>query len=78
MSFQKNSKDLLKILNKNKWDSALFVDGDAVNEQFARASSNIVNVDVLPSQGLNVYSVLQRKKLILSKDAVHHLEARLK
>lgn len=72
------TKHLQEILMQNGWQSALFIDGAAVNEVFARASSNIVGVDVLPQQGANVLSILRRQKLILSQDAVHHLEARLK
>jgi large subunit ribosomal protein L4 len=66
------------LVKKNGWESALFIGGDAVNQDLMRASQNIVGFDVLPQQGANVYSILKRQTLILSKDAVHHLEARLK
>lgn len=72
------TKELMKILEKNKWSSALFIDGTAVNEKFVLASANIHTVDVLPQQGANVFSILRRENLILTKDAVHHLEARLR
>lgn len=72
------TKELREVLKKNNWDSVLFIDGEKVDEGFARASQNIVGIDVLPQQGANVYSILQHKTLILTKDAVHHLEARLK
>ncbi len=71
------TKALLGTLNKNKWDSVLFVDGNEVNTSFAKASSNIVGVDVLPQGGANVYSILNSKYLVLTKDAVDLLSARL-
>ena len=58
--------------------SALIVDGAAVDQGFARAARNIPNVDVLPSIGANVYDILRRHTLVLTKDAVTALEARLK
>jgi large subunit ribosomal protein L4 len=60
------------------WASVLFVDGKEVNENFALAARNIPNVDVLPSQGANVYDILRRDVLVLTKSAVEQLEARLK
>ena len=60
------------------WDSVLFVQGTEVNENFALAARNIPNVDVLPSQGANVYDILRRDVLVLTKSAVEQLEARLK
>jgi len=58
--------------------SALIVDGDAVDVNFARATSNIPAIDVLPHQGLNVYDVLRRDMLVLTRSAVEKLEARFK
>ncbi len=58
--------------------SALFIDGAAVNENFKRAISNIPNVDVLPSRGANVYDILRRDTLVLTKAAVEALGERLK
>ena len=55
----------------------LVIDGPEVDEQFARAARNIPNVDVLPQQGANVYDILRRDTLVLTKDAVKHLEERL-
>ena len=60
------------------WASVLFVQGTEVNENFALAARNIPNVDVLPSQGANVYDILRRDVLVLTKSAVEQLEARLK
>lgn len=77
LSDPKTAKLVSQIQN-NGWESALFLDGTIVDENFARASANIVGIDVLPQQGANVYSILKRKYLVLSKDALDHLEARLK
>lgn len=57
--------------------SALFIDGPTVGENFARAARNIPLVDVLPQQGANVYDILRRDTLVLTRDAVKHLEERL-
>jgi large subunit ribosomal protein L4 len=58
--------------------NALFIDGAQVNENFARAARNIPNIDVLPVQGINVYDILRRQKLVLTRAAVDALEARFK
>jgi len=50
----------------------------SLDENFAKAASNIPNLDVLPSQGANVYDILKRHTLVLTKQAVQDLEARLK
>lgn len=57
--------------------NALFIDGPIVGENFARAARNIPLVDVLPQQGANVYDILRRDTLVLTRDAVKHLEERL-
>jgi large subunit ribosomal protein L4 len=59
------------------WCSVLIIDG-AVNESFARAARNLPKVDVLPEQGANVYDILRRDTLVLTRAAVQQLEARLK
>jgi large subunit ribosomal protein L4 len=59
------------------WDSVLIIDG-AVDEGFAKAARNLPKVDVLPSQGANVYDILRRDTLVLTRSAVEQLEARLK
>ena len=59
------------------WNSVLIIDG-IVNEDFARAARNLSKVDVLPEQGANVYDILRRDTLVLTRDAVQQLEARLK
>ena len=53
------------------------IDGQAVNESFARAARNLPQVDVLPQQGANVYDILRRDMLVLTRAAVAALEARL-
>lgn len=58
--------------------SALFVDGASVDENFKRAVSNLPHLDVLPVQGANVYDILRRDKLVLTKAAVEGLQERLK
>jgi large subunit ribosomal protein L4 len=60
------------------WKSVLIIDGQEVNEGFARAARNIPLVDVLPQQGANVYDILRRDVLVLTQAAVESLEARLK
>ena len=59
------------------WDSVLVIDGQ-VDVNFALASRNLPHVDVLPQVGTNVYDILRRDTLVLTKDAVQALEARLK
>ena len=59
------------------WESVLIIDG-AVDEGFAKAARNLPKVDVLPSQGANVYDILRRDTLVLTRAAVEQLEARLK
>jgi len=60
------------------WANVLIIDGEAVDEGFARAARNIPHVDVLPQQGANVYDILRRDTLVLTQAAVEKLEARLK
>ena len=60
------------------WKRALIIDGAAVNEGFARAAANIEGLDILPSMGANVYDILRRDTLVLTKAGVEALEARLK
>jgi len=60
------------------WSSVLIIDGAQVDDGFARAARNLPLVDVLPQQGANVYDILRRDTLVLTKGAVEALEARLK
>jgi large subunit ribosomal protein L4 len=72
------TKDLAKKLGKLGWTSALIIDGPTVDEQFRRAAANLQGVDLLPQQGANVYDILRRDTLVLTREAVQLLEARLK
>jgi large subunit ribosomal protein L4 len=58
--------------------NALIIGGAQIEENFGRAARNIPNIDVLPVQGINVYDILRRQKLVLTKAAVEALEARFK
>ena len=58
--------------------SALIIDGAELDANFALAARNIRNIDVLPVQGINVYDILRRHTLVLTRNALEALEARLK
>jgi large subunit ribosomal protein L4 len=58
--------------------NALIIDGVTLQENFVFAARNIPNVDVLPVQGINVYDILRRDKLVLTRAALEALEARFK
>jgi large subunit ribosomal protein L4 len=60
------------------WNSALIIGGAEIDGNFARAAANIPVIDVLPQQGANVYDILRRDTLVLTRDAVKALEERLK
>jgi large subunit ribosomal protein L4 len=72
------TKALAQCFGKLGWSSVLIIDGPTVDANFARAARNIPGIDVLPQQGANVYDILRRDTLVLTRDAVQHLEARLK
>lgn len=72
------TKPMVAALSKFGFNSALIVGGKEIDVNFARATSNIPRVDVLPSQGANVYDILRRDTLILTKDAVAELTEKLK
>ena len=72
------TKALRTRLDAFGWQSVLIIDGAAVDEGFARAARNLPRVDVLPQQGANVYDILRRDTLVLTRDAAQQLEARLK
>lgn len=71
------TKDLLGKLNVLGLKNCLFIDGKAVDENFALASRNIEGIDVLPAIGANVYDILRKDKLVLTKEAVDCLKERL-
>ena len=58
--------------------NALIIDGASLQDNFALAARNIPNVDVLPVQGINVYDILRRDKLVLTRAALEALEERFK
>ncbi len=71
------TKALVGQLAKANWGSkVLVIDGEAVDAGFARASANIVGVNVLPAVGANVYDILKHDTLVLTRAAVERLEAR--
>lgn len=72
------TKDLSASLEKLGVTSGLVIGGAEVDGNFSKAAKNIPNFDVLPSQGANVYDIIRRDTLILTKDAVKALEERLK
>jgi large subunit ribosomal protein L4 len=72
------TKVLAERLGKLGWGTALIIDGAEVDAGFSRAARNIPGIDILPTAGANVYDILQRQTLVLTKDAVSALEARLK
>jgi large subunit ribosomal protein L4 len=72
------TKQLASHFEKLGWQSALIIDGAEIDAGFQSAARNIPNVDVLPIQGINVYDIMRRGKLVLTKAAVDALEARFK
>jgi len=68
---------LAAIVKSLGWSSVLVIDGTAVDVNFARAAANIHGVDVLPAQGANVYDIMRRDVLVLTKAAIEQLQARL-
>ncbi|MBN8920950.1 MAG: 50S ribosomal protein L4, partial [Rhizobiales bacterium] len=72
------TKALRERFGKLGFASALIIDGASVDEKFAMAARNIPNIDLLPVQGINVYDILRRDKLVLTRAAVDALEARFK
>jgi len=72
------TKQLASHFEKLGWENALIIDGAEVEPNFRHAARNIPNIDVLPIQGINVYDILRRGKLVLTKAALDALEARFK
>ncbi|MBY6049623.1 50S ribosomal protein L4 [Vannielia litorea] len=69
---------LAKQVKELGWKKVLIIDGAELNENFTKAAANLAGVDVLPSMGANVYDILKRDTLVLTKAGVEALEARLK
>ena len=72
------TKILAKAAKELGWKRVLIIDGAEIDQNFARAAANIEGIDVLPSMGANVYDILKRDMLVLTKAGVEALEARLK
>jgi large subunit ribosomal protein L4 len=72
------TKELRAHFGKLGFANALIIDGAQVETNFANAARNIPNIDVLPVQGINVYDILRRHTLVLTKAALDALEARFK
>ena len=70
--------ELAKQVKELGWKRALVIDGAEVNDNFAQAARNIDGLDILPTIGANVYDILKRDTLVLTKAGVEALEARLK
>ena len=70
------TKSLREKLAKLGWRRALVIDGPEVDQNFLRASSNIEEIDILPSQGANVYDILKKDTLVVTKAGVEGLMAR--
>ncbi|HEY4980644.1 MAG TPA: 50S ribosomal protein L4 [Pseudolabrys sp.] len=72
------TKALAKQFGKLGLSNALIIDGAEIEANFRSAARNIPNIDVLPIQGINVYDIMRRKTLVLTKAALDALEARFK
>jgi len=72
------SSALAKAVANLGWKRALIIDGAAVNENFAQAARNIEGLDILPTMGANVFDILKRDTLVITKAGLEALEARLK
>jgi len=69
---------LAKQVKSLGWKRALIIDGATVNENFLQAARNIEGLDILPTMGANVYDILKRDTLVITKAGLEALEARLK
>ncbi len=67
---------LRAVFGKLGFSNALIIGGAELDTNFALAARNIPQIDVLPAQGINVYDILRREKLVLTKDALAALEGR--
>lgn len=72
------TSSLAKQIKSLGWKRALIIDGQQVNVEFAQAARNIDGLDILPSMGANVFDILKRDTLVITKAGVEALEARLK
>ncbi len=72
------TKAIANMFKELGWKHTLIIDGQTPDEVFIRAVRNLKHIDLLPSQGANVYDILRHKQLVLTKAAVEQLEERLK
>ncbi len=72
------TKPMASAMAKFGFDSALIIGGKEIDANFARATANLPKIDVLPSQGANVYDIMRRDVLMLTKAAVSDLTEKLK
>lgn len=72
------TKALAEWTRRSGWKSALIIEGERIDANFARAARNLAGLDVLPCRGANVYDILRRDTLVLTRDAVERLVERLK
>ena len=72
------TSSLAKQIKSLGWRRVLIIDGQKVNAEFAQAARNIDGLDILPSTGANVFDILKRDTLVITKSGVEALEARLK
>jgi large subunit ribosomal protein L4 len=70
--------NLAKMATELGWKRVLVIDGATVDANFALAARNLEGVDVLPTIGANVYDILKRDTLVITKAGIEALEARLK
>lgn len=71
------TKPMAEAIGKFDLQSAVIIGGKEIDVNFARATANLPRIDVLPSHGANVYDIIRRDTLILTKDAVKDLKDRL-
>jgi large subunit ribosomal protein L4 len=71
------TKEMAKKFAALGWTKPLIITGKEVDESFVKSVRNLKGVDVLPSQGANVYDILRHKELVLTKEAAEELQARL-
>jgi len=69
---------LAKQVKNLGWKRTLIIDGTTINESFMQAARNIEGLDILPTMGANVYDILKRDTLVITKAGLEALEARLK
>jgi large subunit ribosomal protein L4 len=75
---ESKTKSVVQAFEKFGFKEPLIIGGETLDEGFAKAARNIKGVNVLPQAGANVYDILNHEELVLTKDAVAFLEARLK